>query len=94
LAPGHITAELHLKNEVKGHFKKFLSQSRQLDNTLLNYEKAVRQEHKFSCLSLAHLLEAHPELFPSSQAELHQRIAQLREQGKASYEAWSKARSI
>jgi len=39
-------------------------------------------------------LEAHPELFRGSHTELRQRITQLREQGKASYEAWSKARSI
>jgi tetratricopeptide (TPR) repeat protein len=80
--------------EAQYHLGWLLEKQGKVAEAMLNYEKATQQGHKFACLSLAHLFEAHPELFRGSQAELSQRIAQLREQGKASYEAWSKARRI
>ncbi|MBL0942619.1 MAG: hypothetical protein IBJ00_07860 [Alphaproteobacteria bacterium] len=64
------------------------------EEAIVNYEKAVKQRDKFSCLSVAYLLETHPELFQISSAELNHRIAQLREQGKAALEKWSRARGL
>jgi TPR repeat protein len=90
----YYQAAIREEAEAQYHLGRLLKKQGKVAEAMQNYEKATQQGHKFSCLSLAHLLEAHPELFPGSQAELHQRIAQLREQGKASYEAWSKARSI
>jgi tetratricopeptide (TPR) repeat protein len=72
----------------------FLENQDKLNEAIIYYEKAIGQGHEFSCLSLAYLLETHPKLFEGSEADLSQLIAELRNQGRASFDAWSRARGL